>query len=255
MPAQHSAGRRYSHPARGCPQVTPTGLATGVENRLNVRVSVYELLGRLPDVDRVRRISRALAMLDAVLSPEPEYRIYSFDAQWSPTDEAALMKSGTGDSYSIIFSPDGVIAQGFDHESPISPWQHPSNETWPGLFIGVPDELAPALDEPALTNDQGKREVTVCFWRTPADDRWQCGPVEGVEKDGADWLFELLADGRPEAYLTFAEKYYEVALELGAIQHVYALMPLTEEIVTALNPEVLLKDLKDDIVEIGYPRP
>jgi hypothetical protein len=32
-------------------------------------------------------------------------------------------------------------------------------------------------------------------------------------------------------------------------------MPLTEEIVTALNPEVLLRDLKDDISEIGYPRP
>jgi hypothetical protein len=32
-------------------------------------------------------------------------------------------------------------------------------------------------------------------------------------------------------------------------------MPLTEEIVTALNPEVMLKNLKDDIAEIGYPRP
>ncbi|WBQ05031.1 hypothetical protein [Kribbella sp. CA-293567] len=217
-------------------------------------MSVYELLGRLPDIERVRRTSRALAMLDAVLSPAPEYRIYSFDAQWSPIDEAALMRSGTGDDYTIVFSPDGVIAQGFAHESPISPWQHPDHQTWPGLFIGVPDELAPTLDEPALTDEQGRRSVTVCFWRTPTDDRWQCGPVEGVGKDGADWLFELLADGRPEAYLTFAEEYYEVPLELAAVHHVYALMPLTEEVVTALNPEVMLKDLKDDIIEIGYPR-
>ena len=230
-------------------------LASEVANRLNVRVSVYELIGKLPDIDKVRRTSRALAMLDAVLSPEPEYRIYSFDARWSATDEAALMRSGTGDEYSIVFSPDGAIAQGFDHESPISPWRHSAAETWPGLFIGVPDELAPALDEAAFTNGQGNRDVTVCFWRTPADDRWLCGPVEGVEKDGADWLFNLLADGRPEAYLTFAEDYYEVELELDAVAHVYALMPLTEEIVTALNPEVLLKDLKDDISEIGYPRP
>ncbi|MEV8376995.1 hypothetical protein AB0P21_29905 [Kribbella sp. NPDC056861] len=217
-------------------------------------MSVYELLGRLPEVDKLRRTSRALAMLDAVLSPAPEYRVYSFDARWSPTDEVALMRSGTGDDYSIVFSPDGVIGQGFDHESPISPWGHPSRATWPGLFIGVPDELAPALDEPAFTDDEGRRSVTVCFWRTPEDSRWQCGPVEGVEKDGADWLFNLLADGRPEAYLTFAENYHEVPLELSAVQHVYALMPLTEEIVTALNPEVMLRDLKDDITEIGYPR-
>jgi hypothetical protein len=238
-----------------CPQVPGHRFATGAVSRLNIRVSVYELLGRLPDVGKVRRTSRALAMLDAVLSPEPEYRIYSFDAQWSPTEEAALMKSGTGDSYSIVFSPDGVIAQGFDHESPISPWGRRTSEPWPGLFIGVPDELAPALDEPAFTNDQGDREVTVCFWRTPADDRWLCGPVQGVEKDGADWLFDLVANGRPEAYLTFAESYYEVALELDAVAHVYAQMPLTEEVVTALNPEVMLKDLKNDITEIGYPRP
>jgi hypothetical protein len=96
--------------------------------------------------------------------------------------------------------------------------------------------------------------VTVCFWRLYEDSSWQCGPVQHAEKDGADWLFDLLADGRPEAYLKFAEAYYEVELELDAVQHVYALMPLTEEVVTALNPELMLKDLKDDIAEIGYPR-
>ena len=222
---------------------------------MNELVSVYELIRRLPDIDKVRRTSRALAMLDAVVSPEPEYRYFSFDSRWSPTEETALMKSGTGDGYSIVFSPDGAIAQGFDHESPLSPWGRPSGEPWPGLFIGVPDALAPALDEPAFLNPDGNRNVTVCFWRTPDDDRWQCGPVEGAEKDGADWLFQMLADGRPEAYLTFAEHNFEVALELDAIRHVYASMPLTEEVVTALNPERMLKDLKDDIAEIGYPRP
>ena len=221
---------------------------------MNVQVSVYEVINRLPEIDKVRRLSRALAMLDAVLSPEPEFRCYSFDSRWSPTEETALMRNGSGDEYSIVFSPEGAIAQGFDHESPMSPWQHPSMQSWPGLFIGVPDELAPALNEPAFQDEQGNRSVTVCFWRTPADDRWHCGPVENAAKDGADWLFNLLADGRPEAYLSFAEDYYEVPLELDAVHHVYAQMPLTEEIVTALNPEVRLKDLKDDIAEIGYPR-
>jgi hypothetical protein len=221
---------------------------------LNGGVSVYEVINRLPEIDKVRRLSRALAMLDAVLSPEPEYRCYSFDSRWSPTEETALMRNGSGDEYAIVFSPRGAIALGFDHESPMSPWQHPSGESWPGLFIGVPDELAPALDEPAFLDERGNRSVTVCFWRTQVDDRWHCGPVEDAAKDGADWLFSLLADGRPEAYLSFAEDYYEVPLELDAVQHVYAQMPLTEEIVTALNPEVRLRDLKDDIAEIGYPR-
>ncbi|ADB29538.1 conserved hypothetical protein [Kribbella flavida DSM 17836] len=216
-------------------------------------MSVYELIARLPGIDAVRRTSRALAVLDAVLSPDPEYRYYSFDARWSPTDEAALMRNGSGDEYSIVFSPDGAIAQGFDHESPMSPRQSPGGRTWPGLFIGVPDELAPALDEPAFRDGDGNQSVTVCFWRTPADDRWLCGPVEGADKDGAERLFGLLAEG-PEGYLTFAEDHYEVALDLDAIRHVYALMPLTEYVVTSLNRERRLADLTEEIAEIGYPR-
>ncbi|MEU4390572.1 hypothetical protein [Kribbella sp. NPDC023855] len=166
------------------------------------------------------------------------------------------MDNGSGDQYAIVFSPEGAFARGFDHESPMSPYvSDDRSTTWPGLFDGVPDVFASQLDEPAFRDENGIAMATVCFWRRTGDDGWQCGPVEGVEKDGAERLFELLADGRPEAYLTFAEDCYEVALELDAVHHVYALMPLTEEIVTALNPEVMLKDLKDDIAEIGYPRP
>lgn len=218
-------------------------------------MSVYDLIAQLPDIDRVRRASRALAMLDAVLCPDPAYRYYSFDGRWSDTAEAALMNNGSGDNYAIVFSPDGAFALGFDHESPVSPHRDDGRvEVWPGLLDGVPEVFAAAADEPAFQQD-GVTMATVSFWRRTGDDAWQCGPVEGVEKDGADWLFDLIANGRPEAYLTFAESYYEVALELDAVAHVYALMPLTEEIVTALNPEVMLKDLKDDIAEIGYPRP
>jgi hypothetical protein len=218
-------------------------------------VSVYELIAQLPDIDRVRRASRALAMLDAVLSPDPANRYYSFDARWSDTEETALMNNGSGDRYAIVFSPDGAFALGFDHESPVSPHRSDGRvEVWPGLLDGVPEVFAAAAAEPAFKLDDVTM-ATVSFWRRTGDKAWQCGPVEGVEQDGANWLFDLLVDGRPEAYLTFAEEYYEVALEVDAIAHVYALMPLTEEIVTALNPEVLLRDLKDDIAEIGYPRP
>lgn len=217
-------------------------------------MSVHELIRRLPDLNRVRRVSRALAMLDAVLAPEPEYRYHSFDSRWSPTEETALMNNGSGDGYSIVFSPAGAIAQGLDHESPISPYNPGVPDVWPGLFIGVPDELSEPLDEPALRGPDGKQYVTVCFWRTRTDSAWQCGPVIDVAKDGADWLFDLVADGRPEAYLTFAENYFEVALDLEPIRHIYALMPLTEYVVTSLNPERRLADLTDDIAEIGYPR-
>ena len=67
-------------------------------------------------------------------------------------------------------------------------------------------------------------------------------------------VFVVIAAGRPVAYLTFAEDYYEVAIDLEPIRHAYALMPLTEYVVTSLNPRRRLADLSEGIAEIGYPR-
>lgn len=215
-------------------------------------MSVLELVRRLPEPAVVRRVSRALAVLDVVLNDDERTRYFEFDARWSATEEAALMRDGSGNEYSVVFSPDGVFGYGFDHESPVSPYAN-GMRSWPGLLDGVPEVFQEQRDDKAFSDD-GVPRATVCFWRTTEDDAWRCGPVENVGADGADELFELIADGRPEAYLTFAEEYYEVALDLEAIRHVYALMPLTEYVVTSLNRHRRLTDLTDDIAEIGYPR-
>jgi len=220
---------------------------------LNGAVAVHELIQRMPDVGAVLRVSRALAVLDLVLNDDEGSRYFDFDARWSETEEAALMRDGSGNEYSIVFSADGAFAYGFDHESPMSPYVN-DMQPWPGLLDGVPDVFQEARDDKAFWDPMGAPRATVCFWRTTDDPVWQCGPVEGADRDGADWLFELVADGRPEAYLTFAEDYYEVALDVEAIRHVYALMPLTEYVVTSLNPQRRLTDLAEGIAEIGYPR-
>lgn len=207
----------------------------------------------MPDLTTVKRVSRALAVLDLVLNDVDDLNFFSFDARWSDREEAALMRDGSGDEYSIVFSADGAFGYGFDHESPMSPYVN-GMRAWPGLVDGVPEVFHGARDDKAFWDPMGAPRATVAFWRTAADTEWHCGPVEGVEKDGADELFEVLADGRPEAYLTFAEDYYEVALDLEPIRHVYALMPLTEYVVTSLNRRRRLQDLAEGIAEIGYPR-
>jgi hypothetical protein len=73
------------------------------------------------------------------------------------------------------------------------------------------------------------------------------------DADGAQWLFDVLIAGSAEAYQEFAEEYYEVTLDLAAVQAVFDLKPLTQEIVSALNPEVALRDLSEDTAQIGYP--
>ena len=46
-----------------------------------MKISTRNLEG-LPDVTRLKRLLQSLAMLDAILMPEWEYRYYSFNAHW-----------------------------------------------------------------------------------------------------------------------------------------------------------------------------
>jgi hypothetical protein len=80
-------------------------------------------------------------------------------------------------------------------------------------------------------------------------------PEGAVDPDGTTSLFDLLVERSPETFQRFAEDYYEVSVDLAAVSQVYALRPLTRELVSSLNPEVSLADLAQDISEIGYPQP
>ncbi|MFJ9606040.1 hypothetical protein ACIRS1_06730 [Kitasatospora sp. NPDC101176] len=218
---------------------------------------VSDLIRQLPEISLVRDRSRAMAMLDAILSPEWGDRYFSFDSRWSPTEEMASMRDGSGNEYSIVFSPAGAYARGFDHESPMTPYRVTPPAPWPGLFDGVPEALRAHVAEPAFS-DHGTPRATVCFWRERSDGAWRAGAVEplpeGVEDDGsAEWLFDVLLDGRPEAYQRFAEEYYEVAVDIAAVRHVYALRPLTRRVVSLLNPEPDTTHLAEDVAQIGYP--
>lgn len=222
-------------------------------------MSVHEVTRHLPAIPVVRERSRAMAMLDAIMSPEWESRYYSFDSHWAPGEEMASMRDGSGNAYSIVFSQVGAYARGFDHESPMSPYRVTPPTPWPGLFDGLPEVFRPHAAEPAFSAPDGTPFVTVCFWRERTDTEWRsgnAGPLPpGVKDDGsAEWLFDVLLDGRPEAYQEFAEEYYEADVDIEAVRHVYALRPLTPDVVASLNPEVELSELEEDLAQIGYPR-
>src|ERR1700722_13099293 len=71
----------------------------------------------LPEVGGLRRLSQSLAMLDAILCPEWQYRYHSFNANWAAGEEMASMRNGCGDDYFIVFSGADAIIKGFAHES------------------------------------------------------------------------------------------------------------------------------------------
>ena len=205
----------------------------------------------LPGVDDLRRLCQALALLDAILCPEWEYRFHSFDARWNEGKEMASLRNGGSGAYFILFGPVGAILKGVELDSPV--WQRAQGQDRPipGLFDEVPADFDGFLTEPAFTI----KDSTFCLWRRRSDLAWQAGKVdlgEGDDPDGSAGLLHLL-DGAPEAYRLWAEEYFEVTVERWAVDWIMAHRPLTEEVVRALNPEMTLLDLAADVAEIAYP--
>ncbi|AXK35438.1 hypothetical protein DVA86_25100 [Streptomyces armeniacus] len=220
-------------------------------------MTVHDVAAVLPGIPVLRDLCRSMAMADAVLNPDDE-PYYSFNAGWSETEELASMRTGSGDEFDIVFSSAGAYIRGFDHESPLSPYHRDDVPApWPGVVDTVPAVFRGLVSEPAFTDEDGTPVVTVCMWRQEGDDRWQAGQIDfpggHPDPDGSDWLFGLLADPTPEAFQAFAEDYYETAVDIEAVRHVYGLRPLDHSAVAGLNPDASYDDLVAAAEAIGYP--
>jgi hypothetical protein len=79
-------------------------------------------------------------------------------------------------------------------------------------------------------------------------------PAGREDPDGSEGLLELLLDDSRAAYRRLAEDYDELKwVDLAAVRQVYGLRPLTRPLVSALNDQLSVADLADDIAEIRHP--
>lgn len=205
-------------------------------------------LAALPDIAGLRRLTRSLAMLDAIVCEDWESRYYSFNSHWAEGELMASMRNGSGDHWFALFTEAGAALHGLAHEAPMFRNAQP----WPGIWESLPERLSGFRAEPAFDTANS----TFCIWRLSQDRTWRRGDVEYVpghdDPDGSGALLAIL-DGQPETYRAWASAYYERELRLDAIAAVYRHTPLTGELVRALDPDATLERLRDDIDEIGYP--
>ena len=133
----------------------------------------------------------------------------------------------------------------------MSPYRTNPPSVWPGIYEGMPEELKAALSDPAFSIE----DVTFCIWRTRENNCWAHGDITFPHPRDADGSANLLAvlDDNPQSYQEWAEKHYESGINLAAVERIYSHEPLSSGLVTALNSEITLEDLAEDITEIGYP--
>jgi hypothetical protein len=204
-------------------------------------------LEQLPPPNELRRLLKSLAVLDAILSPEWEYRYYSYNRAWSPESEMGSMRNGSGDHWFALFTVDGAGIVGLAHEAPM----FRPGEPLEGMFDGLPVALAELRSEPAFD----PANCSFCLWSLDADDAWRRGSASmpaSEDPDGSASLLGLL-DQDPRSYVAFASDYYDAQLPLASVRAIYDHEPLSARLVSSLNQSVSIGDLESDLGEIGYP--
>jgi hypothetical protein len=181
----------------------------------------------------LERTCKGIAALDAILCDDWESRYYSFNAQWNPegTERLASMRNGEGDDWFIVFAPAGVFVKSLWHEYGAEA----------GIYDGLPDALAPFLDEAAFSMD----DVTFGGWCDGA--KWV---LRGNAKPIADEV--RILSGDPKAYATYVNSYFEREVPLEAVAHVLKGLPITPEFVKQLDAERDFAELTGELVQMKY---
>jgi hypothetical protein len=205
-----------------------------------------EAMLSLPEVQDLKRITQSLATLDLILCPDWEDRYYSYDAQWSPTEDMASMRNGCGDDWFILFDRSGSAAiKGFAHEFPAA--RDPDLVSQ--IRRALPAELTAFAEEPAFHWEA----TSFCYWRLSTDPVWHEAQEQEAAQTGAAELLGILADPAL-GYRQFASEYYEQEIDPWVLEHVLNHLPITPELVAALNPELGMDDIREDLEQVGYPR-
>ena len=143
---------------------------------------------KLPTIKTLRRLTKTLAMLDAIICPEWDSRYYSYNSKWGENEEMASMRNGCGDDWFLLFGANGAALKGFAHEHPLAR---------DGSFAAriqqlVPSDFASFLREPAFKMDW----ATFCLWRRHTDSAWNVVslPDESVspERDGSSEMLFII---------------------------------------------------------------
>jgi len=198
----------------------------------------------LPSAAALQRLAQSLAVLDAINSPDWEYRYYSYNPNWAPGEAVLEMRDGEGDEMLVLFRPEGCVINGFLHE-----YDQPEKAQ---VTRGLPE----VFDSFVFEEPVASLGTTFCLWYTPAHG-WQRGVVEN-EDDGSEELLYIF-DNDPATYAEWATEYYtdetdRRPLTAAAVAPIYHHEVLTKAMVLAINEE--LEDwtmLAADLQEIGYP--
>lgn len=194
------------------------------------------------------------AILDIIVVPEQDAwrRLVSYHRNKETHTEFFKLDPGTGDHLSVLFSKEGTILKGFDHEIFRALTSSKSAHLSKQLYRNLPDVLRSLSKE-----DPQKNEVTFCFWKTENDTQWHENPfpaslaVEPQEDGGKSALLSYIFTNAEDWY-HWAVPYYELFDEAwDAVERLYETNEITRSMVNDLNPERDYDTILDECIVSG----
>ena len=192
-------------------------------------ISTKDLFG-LPNAERLKNFCKGLAALDIIMVEEEWsfIRHYTYNPAWRKGKEAFFATDGSDQSMIVMFAPEGCVINGVDSE--LYDWE----EKFPRIE-DLTDGMPSVLQKLMGSREVKKMKSTFCVW-TEDGTTWHCNPMDG--EDASKDLLSTI-DGN---------------LPLEAVRQLADGVPVTKELVTALNPKRSeWEEIKAGLDKIRYP--
>ena len=197
----------------------------------------------LPEPSELCNRIKSMAMLDAILSPEWQYRFFSFNVAWTEETQLGSVRDGSGIELFFVFT-DGRCAFKINDAEHLSAMTN-------GATTAIPPEYLSVLSEPAFS----PADFTAFGWFDSLSGLWH--EVSSESPIGTTPLVASIFASHlpmtPGDYKTWAEEYYEVDIDIHDVKAIFDRTALIDELVQSLNNEISLPVLVEDELEIGYP--
>ena len=184
-------------------------------------------------IEQLRHKMKALALLDAIIEQDWQYRYFSYNSNWSDSEEMGSLRDGCGGEW--FFWVSGTLA-GYKCLSPedglMSNLEEVKNK--------APRSHKNFLTEPAFSMDQA-----TCIWYLD-NSKWS---KFGKQVEGLIDI-EAVSSWGASDYQAWATDYYEREIDLESVEKIFN-GKFSEEIAKTLNQEIDMSELLAELPEIG----
>lgn len=184
-------------------------------------------------IEKLKNRLKQLAILDAIIEPEWEYRYYSYNSTWSDDSEMASLRNGSGGEWFLLFEQDNVSFKCTSPDDGIE-------KNFENIIRLVPKRFNSMINEPAFSMDYGS-----CIWYLE-DNQWI--------KLGNEIKFlpnpETIQKMSVNDYCQYAEDYFEKTVDSKFVDLIFN-GNFSIDLARGINPSLDLETLSQDIIEIG----